>query len=65
VGARCLEACVAGAWANVLVNVVNLPAEDPRKVSLKTQAAQEMATAADQCKNVLKMVQQRMDAANS
>ena len=53
---------MAGAWSNVLVNLISLPQDDPRKVTLKTQAAQEMKTAADKCAEVLAIIQQRMDS---
>lgn len=53
---------MAGAWSNVLVNLISLPQDDPRRVTLKTQAAHEMKTAADRCAEVLAIIQQRMDA---
>jgi hypothetical protein len=57
-----VEACVAGAWSNVLVNLISLPQDDPRKVTLKTQAAHEMKTAANKCAEVLAIIQQRMES---
>ncbi|XP_065349853.1 formimidoyltransferase-cyclodeaminase-like [Cloeon dipterum] len=61
VAARCLEASVAGAWSNVLINLGSLSPNDQRRTSLKLLAADEMKKAADNCKLVLDIMQERME----